>query len=48
VLGADAIVLTEEERARLEAPAPPPAVYPHRMLSEQSGMPVVTQPLQRA
>jgi aryl-alcohol dehydrogenase-like predicted oxidoreductase len=47
VLGADAIVLTEEERARLEAPAPPAEVYPHRMLGEQSGMPVVTGPLRR-
>jgi aryl-alcohol dehydrogenase-like predicted oxidoreductase len=45
VLGADEIVLTPEERASLEAPAPPPEVYPHRMLSEQSGMPVVTVPL---
>src|SRR3954447_15479796 len=45
VLGADEIVLTEEERARLEAPAPPPEVYPQRMLSEQSQMPVLTGPL---
>ena len=47
VLGADAIELTPEERARLEEPAPPPDVYPHRMLSEQSGLPVVTGPLRR-
>jgi aryl-alcohol dehydrogenase-like predicted oxidoreductase len=47
VLGADAIVLTGEERARVEAPAPLPEVYPHRMLSEQSGMRVVTGPLRR-
>jgi aryl-alcohol dehydrogenase-like predicted oxidoreductase len=47
VLGADEIELTPDERARLEAPAPPPEVYPHRMLSEQSGMPVVTGPLRR-
>jgi aryl-alcohol dehydrogenase-like predicted oxidoreductase len=47
VLGADAIVLTDAERASLEAPAPPPEVYPHRMLSEQSGMRVVTGPLRR-
>jgi aryl-alcohol dehydrogenase-like predicted oxidoreductase len=47
LLGADEIVLTPEERASLEAPAPPPELYPHRMLSEQSGMPVVTQPLRR-
>jgi aryl-alcohol dehydrogenase-like predicted oxidoreductase len=48
VLGADAIELTPEERARLEAPAPPPEVYPHRMLQQQSGMPVVTGPLRRS
>jgi aryl-alcohol dehydrogenase-like predicted oxidoreductase len=47
VLGADEIELTPDERARLEAPAPPPEVYPHRMLSEQSAMPVVTGPLRR-
>jgi len=45
VLGADAIALTPEERARLEAPAPPPEVYPHRMLSEQLGQERVTLPL---
>jgi aryl-alcohol dehydrogenase-like predicted oxidoreductase len=45
VLGADGIELTPDERARLEAPAPPPDLYPHRMLSEQNGMPTVTGPL---
>jgi aryl-alcohol dehydrogenase-like predicted oxidoreductase len=45
VLGADAIELTPDERAALEAPAPPPVVYPQRMLSEQSGLEVLTQPL---
>jgi aryl-alcohol dehydrogenase-like predicted oxidoreductase len=47
LLGSDAIELTPEERGSLEAPAPPPEVYPQRMLSEQSGMPVVTGPLRR-
>jgi aryl-alcohol dehydrogenase-like predicted oxidoreductase len=47
ILGADAITLTAEERARLEAPAPPPEIYPHRMLAEQNGMPAVTGPLRR-
>jgi aryl-alcohol dehydrogenase-like predicted oxidoreductase len=45
VLGADAIELTPEERARLEAPAPPPDVYPQRMLREQSGLDALTGPL---
>ena len=35
ILGADALALSADERARLEAPAPPPELYPHRMLSEQ-------------
>jgi aryl-alcohol dehydrogenase-like predicted oxidoreductase len=35
VLGADTIELTPEERARLEAPAQPPELYPHRMLTQQ-------------
>ena len=48
IFGADAIELTPDERARLEEPAPPPDVYPHRMLSEQSGLAVVTAPLRRA
>jgi aryl-alcohol dehydrogenase-like predicted oxidoreductase len=37
-LGADGLELTAEERARLEAPAPPPPMYPQRMLHEQSGL----------
>jgi aryl-alcohol dehydrogenase-like predicted oxidoreductase len=45
VLGADAIELTPDERARLEAPAPPPDVYPQRMLHEQSGLDALTGPL---
>jgi aryl-alcohol dehydrogenase-like predicted oxidoreductase len=47
LLGADELQLSEEERARLAAPSPPPEIYPHRMLLEQSGMPVVTGPLRR-
>jgi aryl-alcohol dehydrogenase-like predicted oxidoreductase len=45
VLGADAIELTPDERARLEAPAPPPDIYPQRMLREQSGLDALTGPL---
>jgi len=41
LLGADGLELTDAERERLEAPAPPPPVYPQRMLREQSGMPDV-------
>jgi aryl-alcohol dehydrogenase-like predicted oxidoreductase len=39
VLGADGLELTADERARLETPAPPPPVYPQRMLREQNGIP---------
>jgi aryl-alcohol dehydrogenase-like predicted oxidoreductase len=42
------LVLTAEERARLEAPAPPPEMYPQRMLGEQVGLSRVTGPLRRA
>ena len=38
LLGADAVELSGDERARLEAPAPPPPAYPQRMLSEQVGI----------
>jgi aryl-alcohol dehydrogenase-like predicted oxidoreductase len=38
LLGADAIELSADERARLEAPAPPPPAYPQRMLAEQVGV----------
>jgi aryl-alcohol dehydrogenase-like predicted oxidoreductase len=47
VLGADAIELTADERAALEAPAPPPDVYPNRMLTQQVGLERFTQPLRR-
>jgi aryl-alcohol dehydrogenase-like predicted oxidoreductase len=45
ILGADEIELTSDERARLEAPAPPPELYPHRMLAEQVRLARVTGPL---
>ena len=38
LLGADGMRLEPEERARLEAPAPPPPLYPQRMLNEQVGL----------
>jgi len=38
LLGAVAVTLTGDERARLEAHAPPPQVYPQRMLAEQLGL----------
>jgi aryl-alcohol dehydrogenase-like predicted oxidoreductase len=47
LLAATGIALTAGERARLEAPAPPPDLYPQRMLSEQVGLDRVTGPLRR-
>jgi aryl-alcohol dehydrogenase-like predicted oxidoreductase len=47
ILGADAIELTADERARLEAPAPPPELYPHRMLTEQLDLAYVTEQFAR-
>ena len=38
LLGAAALELTADERARLEAPAPPPPLYPQRFLTEQLGI----------
>jgi aryl-alcohol dehydrogenase-like predicted oxidoreductase len=38
VLGATELKLSDKERARLEAPAPPPPMYPQRMLHEQVGL----------
>ena len=38
VLGADGLTLSDDERARLERPAPPPAAYPQRFLLEQNGI----------
>ena len=43
VLGADALELTADERARLEEPAEPPEMYPQRMLREQSGIDEVVE-----
>jgi aryl-alcohol dehydrogenase (NADP+) len=49
LLGAADLVLSEDDRARLEAPAPPPEFYPQRMLIEQSGLPErISLPLRRA
>jgi aryl-alcohol dehydrogenase-like predicted oxidoreductase len=47
LLGAVQVDLSAEDRARLEAPAPPPDLYPQRMLSEQVGLERVTGPLRR-
>ena len=44
-LGCFAVELSPEERERLEAPAPPPEVYPQRMLAEQQGLDRLTGPL---
>jgi aryl-alcohol dehydrogenase-like predicted oxidoreductase len=38
LLGAVDVTLTDDERARLESHAPPPEMYPQRMLSEQMGL----------
>jgi aryl-alcohol dehydrogenase-like predicted oxidoreductase len=38
LLGAVDVTLSEDERARLESHAPPPEMYPQRMLSEQMGL----------
>jgi aryl-alcohol dehydrogenase-like predicted oxidoreductase len=45
LLGCVDVSLSAEERARLEAPAPPPEVSPHRMLSGQLGYERATLPL---
>jgi aryl-alcohol dehydrogenase-like predicted oxidoreductase len=47
LLGAADLELSEDERRRLEAPAPPPEMYPQRMLAEQNGMDRLTGPLRR-
>jgi aryl-alcohol dehydrogenase-like predicted oxidoreductase len=44
-LGCVDVSLSPEERARLEAPAPPPELYPQRMLAEQQGLGHLTGPL---
>jgi aryl-alcohol dehydrogenase-like predicted oxidoreductase len=38
LLPAGQLRLSDEERARLEGPAPPPPIYPQRMLREQVGI----------
>jgi aryl-alcohol dehydrogenase-like predicted oxidoreductase len=48
LLGSVDLVLTADERARLEAPAPPPETYPQRMLHEQVGLERVTGPLRQS
>jgi aryl-alcohol dehydrogenase-like predicted oxidoreductase len=49
LLPAADLTLTLEERSRLERHAPPPDVYPQRMLIEQSGLPErISLPLNRA
>jgi len=49
LLPAAELTLTAEERERLERHAPPPEVYPQRMLIEQSGLPErISLPLKRA
>jgi aryl-alcohol dehydrogenase-like predicted oxidoreductase len=47
LLGAVDLVLSPEERERLEAPAPPPATTPQRMLREQIGLERLSGPLRR-
>jgi aryl-alcohol dehydrogenase-like predicted oxidoreductase len=47
LLGSVDVELSEEDRARLEAPAPPPELYPQRMLREQVGLERVSGPLRR-
>jgi aryl-alcohol dehydrogenase-like predicted oxidoreductase len=49
LLPAADLALTPEERERLQRHAPPPDVYPQRMLIEQSGLPDrISLPLRRA
>jgi aryl-alcohol dehydrogenase-like predicted oxidoreductase len=45
LLGAVDVQLSDDERARLEAPAPPPETSPQRMLIGQSGMTRISLPL---
>jgi aryl-alcohol dehydrogenase-like predicted oxidoreductase len=47
LLGATELELSSEERARLEAPAGPPDLYPNRMLTEQVGLERFSAPLRR-
>ena len=43
LLGAADLRLSDEERERLSAPAPPPVMYPQRMLHEQTGLDELAQ-----
>ena len=43
LLGAADLRLGDEERERLAAPAPPPVMYPQRMLREQTGLDELAQ-----
>jgi aryl-alcohol dehydrogenase-like predicted oxidoreductase len=43
LLGAADLRLSDEERSRLGAPAPPPVMYPQRMLREQTGLDELAQ-----
>jgi aryl-alcohol dehydrogenase-like predicted oxidoreductase len=45
LLGSISLELSAAERARLEAPAPPPEMYPQRMLAEQLGLERLSGPL---
>jgi aryl-alcohol dehydrogenase-like predicted oxidoreductase len=45
LLGAVELELSDDERARLEAPAPPPETSPQRMLVGQLGMERPSLPL---
>jgi aryl-alcohol dehydrogenase-like predicted oxidoreductase len=45
LLGSVDVSLSAEDRARLEAPAPPPDLYPQRFLAEQNGIESVSGPL---
>ncbi|HEY0639804.1 MAG TPA: aldo/keto reductase [Pseudonocardiaceae bacterium] len=47
VLPAGDLELTAADRARLEAPAPPPQLYPQRLLVEQVGLDALTPALTR-
>jgi aryl-alcohol dehydrogenase-like predicted oxidoreductase len=47
LLGAVSLSLSAEKRRLLEAPTPPPELYPQRMLREQAGLERVTGALRR-
>jgi aryl-alcohol dehydrogenase-like predicted oxidoreductase len=47
LLPAGRLGLSDQDRARLEAPAPPPSIYPQRMLREQVGITAPPPPRRR-